>query len=186
MMTVDLALLLAMGVMFAGGIYLVLERSLTRILLGIMLINNGAIMLLFLASGGVGLAPLFVRGRDPHEYADTLPQALILTAIVIGFAVGAFLTAMIYRSWLLIREDEVEVDAEDVKIARMPAWDAEDDAELVEESSEFLDDAADPNAHYEHATESRPHVRHASPMPPARPGPASAVRAHRADGGPRP
>ena len=44
MMTVDLALLLAMGVMFAGGIYLVLERSLTRILLGIMLINNGAIM----------------------------------------------------------------------------------------------------------------------------------------------
>ncbi|ACS31379.1 multisubunit Na+/H+ antiporter, MnhC subunit [Micrococcus luteus NCTC 2665] len=185
-MTVDLALLLAMGVMFAGGIYLVLERSLTRILLGIMLINNGAIMLLFLASGGVGLAPLFVRGRDPHEYADTLPQALILTAIVIGFAVVAFLTAMIYRSWLLIREDEVEVDAEDVKIARMPAWDAEDDAELVEESSEFLDDAADPNAHYEHATESRPHVRHASPTPPARPGPASAVRAHRADGGPRP
>jgi multicomponent Na+:H+ antiporter subunit C len=175
-----------MGVMFAGGIYLVLERSLTRILLGIMLINNGAIMLLFLASGGVGLAPLFVRGRDPHEYADTLPQALILTAIVIGFAVVAFLTAMIYRSWLLIREDEVEVDAEDVKIARMPAWDAEDDAELVEESSEFLDDAADPNAHYEHATESRPHVRHASPTPPARPGPASAVRAHRADGGPRP
>lgn len=186
MMTVDLALLLAMGVMFAGGIYLVLERSLTRILLGIMLINNGAIMLLFLASGGVGLAPLFVRGRDPHEYADTLPQALILTAIVIGFAVIAFLTAMIYRSWLLVREDEVEVDAEDVKIARMPAWDAEDDAELVEESSEFLDDAADPNAHYEHATESRPHVRHASPTPPARPGPASAVRAHRADGGPRP
>ena len=186
MMTVDLALLLAMGVMFAGGIYLVLERSLTRILLGIMLINNGAIMLLFLASGGVGLAPLFVRGRDPHEYADTLPQALILTAIVIGFAVVAFLTAMIYRSWLLVREDEVEVDAEDVKIARMPAWDAEDDAELVAESSEFLDDAADPNAHYEHATESRPHVRHASPTPPARPGPASAVRAHRADGGPRP
>lgn len=182
MMTVDLALLLAMGVMFAGGIYLVLERSLTRILLGIMLINNGAIMLLFLASGGVGLAPLFVRGRDPHEYADTLPQALILTAIVIGFAVVAFLTAMIYRSWLLIREDEVEVDAEDVKIARMPAWDAEDDAELVEESSEFLDDAADPNAHYEHATESRPHVRHASPTSPTHPGPASAVRAHRADG----
>ena len=186
MMTVDLALLLAMGVMFAGGIYLVLERSLTRILLGIMLINNGAIMLLFLASGGVGLAPLFVRGRDPHEYADTLPQALILTAIVIGFAVVAFLTAMIYRSWLLVREDEVEVDAEDVKIARMPAWDAEDDAELVEESSEFLDDAADPNAHYEHATESRPHVRHASPTSPTHPGPASAVRAHRADGGPRP
>ncbi|MGW9737197.1 multicomponent Na+:H+ antiporter subunit C [Micrococcus sp. 140720015-1] len=183
MTTVDLALLAAMGVMFAGGIYLVLERNLTRILIGVMLINNAAVLLLFLAAGGTGAAPLFVPGRDPREYADTLPQALILTAIVIGFAVIAFLTAMIYRSWLLIREDEVEVDAEDVKIARMPAWDAEDDAELVEESSEFLDDAADPNAHYEHATESRPHVRHASPT---HPGPASAVRAHRADGGPRP
>ena len=91
-----------------------------------------AVLLLFLSSGGTGAAPLFVPGRDPREYADTLPQALILTAIVIGFAVIAFLTAMIYRSWLLIREDEVEVDAEDVKIARMPAWDAEDDAELVE------------------------------------------------------
>lgn len=186
MTTVDLALLAAMGVMFAGGIHLVLERNLTRILIGVMLINNAAVLLLFLTAGGTGAAPLFVPGRDPREYADTLPQALILTAIVIGFAVIAFLTAMIYRSWLLIREDEVEVDAEDVKIARMPAWDAEDDAELVEESSEFLDDAADPNAHYEHATESRPRVGHASPTTPARPGPASAVRAHRADSGPRP
>lgn len=186
MTTVDLALLAAMGVMFAGGIHLVLERNLTRILIGVMLINNAAVLLLFLSSGGTGAAPLFVPGRDPREYADTLPQALILTAIVIGFAVIAFLTAMIYRSWLLVREDEIEVDAEDVKIARMPAWDAEDDAELVEESSEFLDDAADPNAHYEHTTESRPQVRHASPTSPAHPGPASAVRAHRADGGPRP
>lgn len=186
MTTVDLALLAAMGVMFAGGIHLVLERNLTRILIGVMLINNAAVLLLFLAAGGTGAAPLFVPGRDPREYADTLPQALILTAIVIGFAVIAFLTALIYRSWLLVREDEVEVDAEDVKIARMPAWDAEDDAELVAESSEFLDDAADPNAHYEHATESRPHVRHASPTPPARPSAASAVRAHRSDGGPRP
>lgn len=183
MTTVDLALLAAMGVLFAGGIHLVLERNLTRILIGVMLINNAAVLLLFLAAGGTGAAPLFVPGRDPHAYADTLPQALILTAIVIGFAVIAFLTAMIYRSWLLIREDEVEVDAEDVKIARQPAWDAEDDAELVEEHSEFMDDAADPNAHYEHTTEARPQVRHASP---AHPGPASAVRAHRTDGGPRP
>ncbi|MCV7745703.1 NADH-quinone oxidoreductase subunit K [Micrococcus luteus] len=185
MMTVDLALLLAMGVMFAGGIYLVLERSLTRILLGIMLINNGAIMLLFLASGGVGLAPLFVRGRDPHEYADTLPQALILTAIVIGFAVTAFLTAMIYRSWLISREDEVEVDAEDVKIASQGAWDAEDDSELVEEHSEFMDDSTDPNAHYEHTTEARPQVQHVIPAPPTAAGSREAARGRRPEGGER-
>lgn len=185
MTTVDLALLAAMGVMFAGGIHLVLERNLTRILIGVMLINNAAVLLLFLSSGGTGAAPLFVPGRDPREYADTLPQALILTAIVIGFAVIAFLTAMIYRSWLLIREDEVEVDAEDVKIARMPAWDAEDDAELVEESSEFLDDAADPNAHYEHTTEARPQVQHVIPAPPTAAGSREAARGRRPEGGER-
>ena len=108
MMTVDLALLLAMGVMFAGGIYLVLERSLTRILLGIVLINNGAIMLLFLSSGGTGLAPLFVRGRDPHEYADTLPQALILTAIVIGFANIAMFLVVLLASRGLTGTDHVD------------------------------------------------------------------------------
>ena len=108
MMTVDLALLLAMGVMFAGGIYLVLERSLTRILLGIVLINNGAIMLLFLSSGGTGLAPLFVRGRDPHEYADTLPQALILTAIVISFSIFAFLLVLAFRAFEVLGTDEVD------------------------------------------------------------------------------
>ena len=162
MMSIDLALLVAMGVMYAGGIYMLLERTLTRILLGIMLINNGAIMLLFLASGGVGLAPLFVRGRDPHEYADTLPQALILTAIVIGFAVTAFLTAMIYRSWLLSREDVVAVDPEDVKVASQEAFDAEEDSELEEETSEFLDDSCDPNADYEHTSEERKAVREVS------------------------
>ena len=97
----------------------------------------------------------------------------------------AFLTAMIYRSWLLIREDEVEVDAEDVKIARMPAWDAEDDAELVEESSEFLDDAADPNAHYEHTTQARPQVQHATPAPQAPTGSGAASRGRRPEGGER-
>lgn len=162
MMTVDLALLLAMGVMFAGGIYLVLERNLTRILLGIMLINNAAVLLLFLSAGGVGRAPLRVEGTDPREYADTLPQALILTAIVIGFAITAFLAAMIYRSWLLSSEDEVEADAEDLKVARQPVWDAEDDSELIEEPSEFMDEHADPNTHYEHTTERAPRVTEAT------------------------
>ena len=123
MMTVDLALLLAMGVMFAGGIYLVLERSLTRILLGIMLITNATIMLLLISGGSSGDAPIRVEGKDPATYSDPLPQALMLTAIVIGFAVTAFLVAMIYRSWLLSREDVVAVDPEDVKVASQEAFD---------------------------------------------------------------
>lgn len=179
MTTVDLALLAAMGVMFTCGIYLVLERNLTRILLGIMLINNAAILLLFASAGGVGQAPLRIEGTDPRAYADTLPQALILTAIVIGFATSAFLTAMIYRSWLISREDLIQVDAEDVKIASQPAWDVEDDSVLVEEYSEFIDDAADPNAHYEHATPDAPRAperRSVRPAAAARTAPSARKR----------
>jgi|GEM_PF-59894 len=159
MMSVDLALLVAMGVMFAGGIYMLLERTLTRILLGIMLITNASIMLLLVTGGRSGDAPIRVEGKDPATYSDPLPQALMLTAIVIGFAVTAFLVAMIYRSWLLSREDVVAVDPEDVKVATQEAFDAEEDAELEEETSEFLDDSLDPNADYEHTSERRRTVR---------------------------
>ena len=158
-MTIDLALLCAMGVLYAGGIYMLLERSLTRILLGIMLITNATIMLLLISGGSSGDAPIRVEGKDPATYSDPLPQALMLTAIVIGFAVTAFLVAMIYRSWLLSREDVVAVDPEDVKVASQEAFDAEEDSELEEETSEFLDDSRDPNADYEHTSERSKTVR---------------------------
>lgn len=169
-MTVDLALLLAMGVLFGGGIYMLLERTLTRILLGIMLITNATIMLILVTGGRSGDAPIRVEGKDPASYSDPIPQALMLTAIVIGFAVTAFLVAMIYRSWLLSREDVVAVDPEDVKVASQDAFDAEEDSELEEETSEFLDDARDPNADYEHTTEARRAVREATVRRPRRRG----------------
>lgn len=162
MMSIDLALLVAMGVMYAGGIYMLLERTLTRILFGIMLITNATIMLLLITGGRSGDAPIRIEGKDPTTYSDPLPQALMLTAIVIGFAVTAFLVAMIYRSWLLSREDVVAVDPEDVKVASQEAFDAEEDSELEEETSEFLDDSCDPNADYEHTSEERKAVREVS------------------------
>lgn len=175
MMSVDLALLVAMGAMFAGGIYMLLERTLTRILLGIMLITNASIMLLLVTGGRSGDAPIRIEGKDPATYSDPLPQALMLTAIVIGFAVTAFLVAMIYRSWLLSREDVVAVDPEDVKVATQETFDAEEDAELEEETSEFLDDSRDPNADYEHTSERRRTVREIAARrnhPAGRPGAA--------------
>ena len=86
---------------------------------------------------------------------------------------------MIYRSWLISREDLIQVDAEDVKIASQPAWDVEDDSVLVEESSEFIDDAADPNAHYEHATPDAPRAperRSVRPAAAARTAPSARKR----------
>jgi multicomponent Na+:H+ antiporter subunit C len=136
-MSINLALLLVMGALYACGIYLILERSLTRVLLGLMLLAN-ATNLLILATGGYsGLAPLFSKDTDAGDYNDPLPQALILTSIVISFAVTAFMLGIIYRTWVLAREDEIQDDVEDLRVAETPSFDAEDDAEIPAETSEF-------------------------------------------------
>lgn len=161
-MTINATLIITMGVMFSGAVYLVLERTLTRVLLGLVLFTNAANLLIVTMAGGAGLAPLVQDGIAAEDYADPLPQALTLTSIVISFATTAFLLAMIYRSWKLARRDEVQIDTEDVKVAEQPTFDAEDDAELHEEDSEFIDDDEDPNADYELATRQQPLARPAS------------------------
>ena len=112
-MSVNLTLLTVMGVLYACGIYLILERSLTRVLLGLMLLANATNLLILTTGGYAGLAPLFSKDTDPGEYNDPLPQALILTSIVISFAVTAFMLGIIYRTWVLARQDEIQDDAED-------------------------------------------------------------------------
>jgi multicomponent Na+:H+ antiporter subunit C len=135
--SVNVTLLLVMAGLFSAGIYLLLERSLTRVLLGIVLLANGANILLLSTGGRAGHAPLYTAGRAAQEYADPLPQALILTAIVISFAITAFMLGIIYRSWVLGRRDEVQDDLEDRRVASQGSFDAEDDAEVPLETTEF-------------------------------------------------
>lgn len=112
-----LVLVLAVGVLVATGVTLVLERSLTRILLGIILLGNGVNLLILLA-GRSGAAPL--AGIVPAaRMSDALPQAMVLTAVVITFGLTAFLLAVAYRSWYLSGDDEVQDDIEDRQIARL-------------------------------------------------------------------
>ena len=145
-MTVNLTLLLVMGVMFAVGIYLLLERSLTRVLLGLILISNGVNLLILQSAGRAGDAPLVSEGVAAEDYFDPLPQALLLTAIVIAFALVSFMLALIYRSWVLARQDEVTDDEEDRRVAQaVGAYDPEEDAEVAEETTEFVPDEQDPN-----------------------------------------
>lgn len=144
-MSVNLTLLLVMGVLYAVGVYLVLERSLTRVLLGIMLLTNATNLLIMHAAGLPGLAPLFNSDVDPQDYTDPLPQALVLTAIVIGLAVTAFLLGLIYRSWMLSRRDVISDDAEDRRVATQSSFVEEEDAELPEDTSEFDDDQLEAN-----------------------------------------
>ena len=115
-MSWEQAILIA--VLAGVGTYLVMHRTLTRIILGLGLLGN-AINLLILSSGdGPGVAPIIGQEGD---FTDPVPQALVLTAIVIGFAVTSFLLAMAYRAWTIDGSDEVEDDIADRLLARSDA-----------------------------------------------------------------
>ena len=122
-MTGNLTLALLIGVLYTVGTYLLLQRTLTRIVIGLGLLGHGANLLLLQAGGPSGSVP-FVKSKPgvvgaEGGVADPLPQAMVLTAIVITFGVSAFLLALAYRSWVLNGEDEVQDDVEDRRVARL-------------------------------------------------------------------
>jgi multicomponent Na+:H+ antiporter subunit C len=131
---VSVVLAATASILVGIGVYLLLQRRLSRIIIGLGLVGHGA-NLLILISGDAGL-PVFTGSGDPATFADPLPQALILTAIVITFGVTAFLLALAYRSWQLEGDDEVEDDVEDrlVTLRGDPDEDVEDE-ELAEAAS---------------------------------------------------
>lgn len=141
-MNMPLVLVAVMVVMYAVGVYLLLDRSLTRILLGFLLVGNATNLLIFLMSGSFGSAPI-VGGGDDDAMSDPLPQAFILTAIVITFGVSAFMLALIYRSWRLsfVIEDRVEDDDADLEISRAETLTTEEVTdEDLEDAPEFEED----------------------------------------------
>jgi len=117
-MTVSLPLVVTAAVLVGTGVYLMLERSLTRVLLGLVLLSNGVNVCFLVAAGRPGEAPLY-DGSNADTAADPLPQALVLTAIVITLGTTAFLLAMAHRSWQLNGNDDVQDDVEDAAIRRL-------------------------------------------------------------------
>ncbi|QLQ39911.1 Na(+)/H(+) antiporter subunit C [Micromonospora robiginosa] len=137
-----LVLVLAVGVLVATGVTLLLERSLTRILLGVILLGNG-VNLLILLGGRSGAAPL--AGTAPAaEMSDALPQAMVLTAVVITFGLTAFLLAVAYRSWYTSGDDEVQDDLEDRQIVRLAGRDEVAAADLGGEGADDDREQVDP------------------------------------------
>jgi multicomponent Na+:H+ antiporter subunit C len=132
-MTASLTLLILMAVLFGAGITIMLERSLTRVLIGFLLVGNSVNILIYLMSGMPGLAPILSDGVSSDEISDPLPQAFILTAIVINLGITSFMLALIYRSWWLAQlgdEGDSVDDTEDL------LEDAEEAAVLVRSSAE--------------------------------------------------
>jgi multicomponent Na+:H+ antiporter subunit C len=112
----SLLLAVATALLFSLGTWLLLQRRLSRLIIGLGLIGHGANLLLMLSGDERGVAP-FVGAADGERVADPMPQALALTAIVIAFGLSAFLLALAYRSWQLTGDDLVEDDVEDRRIA---------------------------------------------------------------------
>ncbi len=96
------------GLFFAAAIYLMLSRHIIRIMLGVALLGNAVNLLLFTA-GRISreTPPVIVAGTVlPASAANPLPQALILTAIVISFCFFAFLMVLAYRAWQALGTDD--------------------------------------------------------------------------------
>ncbi len=117
-LTVPLMPLILIGALVSCGVYLLLDRNLTRMLLGLLLIGNGINLLILTVGGPSGNPP--IRGRTGTAHAttaDPLAQAMILTAIVITMGVAAFVLALTYRSYRLNTDEEVDDDIEDTRVA---------------------------------------------------------------------
>ncbi|WJZ03718.1 Na(+)/H(+) antiporter subunit C [Corynebacterium freiburgense] len=132
-MVANFFLLLTCGVLVASGAYLLLDRAMTRMLLGLLLMGNGLNLLMLTAGGKAGAPP--IQGRNSALIAqdsDPLAQGMILTAIVISMAMTAFILALAYRQYRYRTADLIDNDSEDTALATRttaaaPDRDASDD-----------------------------------------------------------
>jgi multicomponent Na+:H+ antiporter subunit C len=123
--TTYLVPLILIGGLTSVGVYLLLERNLTRMLLGLLLIGNAINLLVLTVAGPSGNPP--VRGRTSAgetTTADPLAQGMILTAIVISMGIAAFVLALTYRSYRLTTAEDVGNDPEDTRVSEMAAEEA--------------------------------------------------------------
>ncbi|MFE3292050.1 Na(+)/H(+) antiporter subunit C [Rhodococcus sp. NPDC059234] len=118
-MNANLGFLIVIGILIACGVYLLLERSITKMLLGLLLFGNGVNLLILAVGGPPGSAPIVGRSNDVYDtMADPLAQAMVLTAIVITMGIAAFVLALAYRSYKINTKDAVDNDPEDTKVLR--------------------------------------------------------------------
>ncbi|MCD2192648.1 Na(+)/H(+) antiporter subunit C [Actinomycetospora endophytica] len=145
-MSTSLLLLVVIALLYTAGIYLVLDRSLTRVLLGVLVLGNATNLLVISAGGPFGAAALVGRAPEP-AMSDALVQALVLTAIVITLGVAAFLLSIIHRTWTLDREDDLTEDTEDRSVRRrLASGEQVDEDELDTTGCEATSDTDDERA----------------------------------------
>ncbi|MFJ6281312.1 sodium:proton antiporter [Arthrobacter subterraneus] len=128
---------IAVAVLVAGGIYLVLQRQMLRVVLGFVLLGHAANLVLLAAGGTDRRQPPFLGpGDDPAGIADPLPQAFVLTAIVIAFAITIYLVTLAGAD---PDDDATDARAADLDDAHAPL----DDAALLDPVTEGAGETAD-------------------------------------------
>lgn len=113
-MSVNLTTIVVASALIGTGTYLFLSRSLVRALMGFLLMGNGVNLLFIAASGPAGAPPIVGQSEEPM--VDPVPQALVLTAIVITLGMTAFVLALAHRGRQLSGRDLVDDDTESARI----------------------------------------------------------------------
>lgn len=99
------------GILYAAGLYLVMRRSMVKLILGLALLGHAANLLIFTVGGLThGGTPIVPPGRETlvPPYPDPVPEALVLTAIVIGFGVQAFALILVKRAYGEVGTDDLD------------------------------------------------------------------------------
>lgn len=106
----EILLSILIGLLFTVGVYMVLRRSILKFIIGIIFISNATNLLVFLSAGITKGIPAFVDESVKSEtiVADPLPQALVLTAIVIGFGLVVFSLALKYKFFAVTGTDDLD------------------------------------------------------------------------------
>ncbi|EIM78112.1 putative monovalent cation/H+ antiporter subunit C [Nitritalea halalkaliphila LW7] len=107
----ELILVILIGLLYASGIYMMLRRSMVKMIIGLILLGNGANMLIFLLGRIVkGKPPIIDSAEKVFQdiYADPVPQALILTAIVISFGLQSFAIILVKRAYKVVKTDDLD------------------------------------------------------------------------------
>ena len=107
----EVVLAIVIGALYAAGLYMMMRRSLAKVVIGLSLLGYAANLLIFTVNGVIrGRPPLVPEGavRPVEPFADPLPQALILTAIVIGFGVQAFALVLFKRAYQTAGTDDLD------------------------------------------------------------------------------
>jgi len=106
----EILIALVVGLLFACGLYMMMRRNIARVILGIVLLTQGANLLIFAAAGLTRGEPAFIAAGETTVagVADPLPQALVLTAIVIGFGVLAFSLVLIQQTYQRTSTDDLD------------------------------------------------------------------------------